>query len=631
MSDASIAAGEAQLQPFTAEVSRLLHLMVHSVYSNRDIFLRELISNAADACERLRLMALQRPALLGGEPDFRITISADAEAKLLTIEDNGVGMDRAALIENLGTIARSGTRAFLDAAGDKTSGTALIGQFGVGFYSAFMVADEVEVFSRPAGSDDAWRWVSDGKGSFAVGPVDLAAAPARGTRVVLHLSAEGAVYTDPDTIERIVTEHSAHVPVPIVLRVDDTTSRSLADGSALWRKPKASIDKKAYAEFYNHVSGQYDEPALTLHFRAEGRHEYAALLFVPSAKPFDLFDPERKSRIKLYVRRVYITDEAKILPAWLRFVRGVIDSEDLPLNLSREMLQSNPVLTQIGKGVTTRLLAELDKLAKDDPDSFLKVWEAFGPVLKEGLYEEPERRDALFGLARFRTSTSGDAWRSLADYVAAMKPNQTSIFYAVGESRETIAASPHLEGFRRRGIEVLLLADAVDAFWVRTAIGFEGKSFKSITQGDADLSAIPVEGETPKAGEAAAPKAAVATLAARIKQALGDRVTAVRGSDRLTDSPVCLVAPESGPDRQFERILSAHQASGKRQAPVLELNPGHRLIKSLIDRATTGDGEIVDDAAIVLLGQARIMDGEQPDDAPDFARRLTRLLEARLG
>lgn len=617
---------EANTQPFAAEVSQLLRLMVHSVYSNREIFLRELISNAADACERLRMEALEKPELLGSDTDFRITLTPDAKAMRLSIEDNGIGMDAEALTENLGTIARSGTRAFLESA--QKDGSQLIGQFGVGFYSSFMVAESVEVQSRPVGSEHAWRWHSDGKGAFTVEPLDVAEAPARGTRVVLQLSDKAKDFTEEATIERVVAAHSAHIPVPIRLTVADGTVKILADGSALWRKPKSEADAKAYAEFYHHVSGQYDEPAVTLHFRAEGRQEYAGLLFVPSIKPFDLFDPERKGRIKLYVRRVFITDDAEILPPWLRFVRGVIDSEDLPLNLSREMLQTNPILNQIGKAATSRLLAELERLAKKDSDSFIKVWEAFGPVMKEGLYEEPERREALLALARFRTSGSEDDWRSLADYVAAMKPNQSAIFYALGDSREAIAGSPHLEGFRRRGVEVLYLADPVDAFWVQTALGFDGKSFQSITQGAADLSGM--EGED--SGEPEEPRAskpAVATLAARIKQALGDRVSQVRASERLTDSPVCLVAADVGPDRQLEKILGGQQAGLGGQAPVLELNPSHALISALAGKIA-GGGEVIDDAAFVLFGQARILEGEAPDDGPDFARRIGKLLEASL-
>lgn len=617
-------------KPFTAEVAQLLHLMVHSVYSDREVFLRELISNAADACERLRMEGLEKPDLLGDDAAFRITLSPDKEKGILTVEDNGIGMDADAMAANLGTIARSGTKAFLEAS--PKDGSQLIGQFGVGFYSAFMVADTVDVISRPVGSDKAWRWHSDGKGSYTIDEADVAEAPARGTRVVLHLGEEAKTFAEAATIERVVTAHSAHVPVPIMLSVGDEAVKELADGSALWRKPKSDIEQGAYTEFYRDISGQYDDPAVTLHFRAEGRQEYAALLFVPSTKPLDLFDPERKGRIKLYVRRVFITDEAQILPPWLRFVRGVIDSEDIPLNLSREMLQTNPILTQIGKGATSRLLSELERLATNDFNAFMKVWEAFGPVMKEGLYEEPDRRDALFGLARFRSSASGDGWRTLADYVAAMKPNQTAIYYALGDSQEAIAASPHLEGFAKRGVEVLFLSDPVDAFWVQTAVGFDGKPFQSVTQGTADLSKMSADGEAEATDDAveAAPKAAVATLAARIKQTLGERVTDVRASDRLTDSPVCIVAPDLGPDRQLERILSMQSGGAKAMAPILEINPSHPLIKSLSEKVTS-NSDLVDNAAFVLLGQARILEGEAPEDAADFARRVGKLLEASLG
>lgn len=617
-------------QAFTAEVAQLLHLMVHSVYSDREVFLRELISNAADACERLRIEAVEIPALLGEDTEFRINLTPDTADAALTIEDNGIGMDAEALSSNLGTIARSGTRAFLDAA--SKDGSKLIGQFGVGFYSAFMVSDEVEVFSRPAGGDQAWCWRSDGKGSYTIEEVDVELAPARGTRVVLHLADDAKTYSDAATIERAVAAHSAHVPIPIVLTLAEGTVKQLTDGSALWRKPKAAIEQTAYTEFYQQISGQYDDPAVTLHFRAEGRQEYAALLFVPSSKPLDLFDPDRKGRIKLYVRRVFITDEAQILPPWLRFVRGVIDSEDLPLNLSREMLQTNPILTQIGKGATSKLLTELERLAKDDSEAYLKLWEAFGPVIKEGLYEDPDRRDALFGIARFKSTASEGEWRSLADYAADMKQNQTAIYYALGDNLGAIAASPHLEGFAKRGIEVLFFADPVDAFWVQTALGFEGKPFQSITQGSADLSKIASEteaGDKSDDTDEAVSKSATATLAARIKQALGERVSDVRSSDRLTDSAVCIVAPDMGPDRQLERILAMQSDGPKGMAPVLEINPSHPLIRALSQKVA-GGGEAIDNAAFVLLGQARILEGQAPEDGADFARRVGKLLEFSL-
>jgi molecular chaperone HtpG len=609
-------------------------MMVHAVYSDRQVFLRELISNAADACERLRMLALDRPDLLADGDAFKISIGPDKSAGTLTVADNGAGMSRKELIENLGTIARSGTRAFLEGAAKdnaaKNGGSALIGQFGVGFYSAFMVASEVEVVSRQASSDEAWRWRSDGKGAFTVEPAALDAAPRRGTRVTLKLTDEAKEFADAATIERVVAEYSAHVPVPIVLTMGGgEAEKTLADGSALWRKPKSAVTPAEYNEFYGHVSGQYDEPALTVHYRAEGRHEYSVLLFVPSVKPFDLFDPDRKGRIKLYVRRVFITDEARILPAWLRFVRGVIDSEDLPLNISREMLQKNPVLETIGKAVTNRILADLEKLAGEDPERYLKVWDAFGAVLKEGLYEDAERRDQLYKLARFRTTAAPDGWRGLADYVAALRPNQTAIYYALGEDAKKILAGPHLEGFTRRGIEVLLLADPVDAFWVRTALGYDGKPFQSVTQGAANLDAIPLKEGSEASDEA--PDAAFATLAALFKQTLGDKVSDVRASTRLATSAVCLVAPDLGYDRRLEKILSANDQLKAISAPVLELNPGNPLIKALSAKASAGNAaSAVEDAAVILLGEARILDGELPDDPADFSARIAKLMEKGL-
>ncbi len=625
----------AETRPFAAEVSRLLQLMARSVYSNRDIFLRELISNAADACEKLRTLALETPGLMAGDPSPKIVLSCDSAAGTLTVEDNGIGMTRDELVDNLGTIARSGTRAFLDKAG--AAGSSLIGQFGIGFYSAFMVADRVTVVSRAAGAAEAFRWESDGQGAFTIASADPAAAPARGTRVVLHFNPQSQDYAEPATVERIVAAHSSHVAVPIVLRAGgDEADKTLSDGSALWRKPKGAIPAEEAAAFYREITAAFDAPALTLHYRAEGRQEYSVLLFVPGEKPFDLFDPERKGRIKLYVRRVFITADADILPAWLRFVRGVIDSEDLPLNISREMLQDEPVLKAIGRNVTGRLLAEMERLARDDAAAFARLWEAFGTVIKEGLYEEPDRRDALFKLARFRTTAAGggEGWRSLEDYVAALRPNQTAIYYALGESPEAIRASPQLEGFARRGIEVLVLADPVDAFWVRTALGFAGKPFHSVTQGSADLSLIPPldspEGVAPRTPDASAAGGAAA-LALRLKEALGARVAEVRVSTRLADSPVCLVAADRGPDRQLEKLLQ-RQGGGGRSAPILEINPDNGLIRALAAKAAAAPADpMIADAAFLLLGQATILDGETPENPAEFSRRIDALLMKVIG
>ncbi len=614
---------------FQAEVSRLLHLMVHSVYSNRDIFLRELISNAADACEKLRYLALETPDLLGDDGKLAITLAADAEAKTLTVADNGIGMSRDELIENLGTIAKSGTKAFLEAVGESGGKSSnLIGQFGVGFYSAFMVANRVVVTSRKAGSEQAWTWISNGIDGYEVMPAADADAPARGTVIRLELNDESLDYANQPTVERIVETYSAHVPVPVSFVKVGEEAKSLSDGSALWAKPKSEISAEDYKEFYGNVSGQWDEPAMTMHYKAEGRHEYTVLLFTPSMKPFDLFDPARKGHIKLYVRRVFIADDVDLVPHWLRFARGVVDSEDLPLNLSREMLQHNPVLEAIRKNVTTRLLSELAKLAENDAERFAGVWEAFGAVIKEGLYEDTDRRDELFKIARFKTTTSGEGTRSLADYVAGLKENQTKIYYLLADDPARAEASPHLEGFVARGLEVLLLTDPVDAFWVRTALGFEGKPFQSVTQGASDLDAIPVTDAAPEAEPSDA--ASVAALVEKLKGLLEGKVSDVRASSRLASSPACLVAPEFGLDKQFEKLMARHQGGPSMSKPVLELNPTHALVVAIAAKIGSDDG-LVEDAGHLLYGQARVAEGETPDDPADFGRRLARVLEKALG
>ncbi|THD49485.1 MAG: molecular chaperone HtpG [Bradyrhizobium sp.] len=626
------ASAETKTQSFEADVSRLLHLMVHSVYSDRDIFVRELVSNAADACEKLRYEAIAKPELIEAGGPFAIEIALDPDQRTIAFIDNGVGMSREELVEALGTIARSGTRAFLDrlAAEDasKEAGN-LIGQFGIGFYSSFMVADQVTVDTRRAGAGEAWRWTSDGAGAFTVAPLALDAAPARGARVTLHINEASSEYLDPHRIERIVREHSGAVAVPIDL-VDKPGAepRRVADGAAIWARPKGEVSAENYAEFYRSLSGQFDEPALTVHWRAEGRHEYTALAFVPGSRPFDLFDPARKSRNKLYVRRVLITQDADLLPGWLRFFRLVVDSADLPLNVSREMIQQSAVFAAIRKGVTNRLVSELTKFAESEPESFAKLWENFGAVIKEGLYEDPERRDALFKLARFTSTTHPESNRSLADYVGALRENQTAIYYLTGDDAKRLAASPQLEGFRARNIEVLLLADPVDAFWVSSAIGFDGKPFKSISQGAADIKSIALkEG----AGAPAEATPDVAALIAFLKQTLEAEIAEARASDRLTDSVACLVASEFAPDRQLEKILSAHGRLSERVKAVLEVNPNHPLTLALARRFVGGaDKALIEDAAWLIYEEARLAEGDALADPTGFAARLRRVMEKAL-
>ncbi|MDO7841729.1 molecular chaperone HtpG [Sphingomonas immobilis] len=615
-----------ETRSFEADVAKLLHLMVHSVYSDKDVFLRELISNAADACEKLRYEGLSDASLLGDDGQPRITVTLDPKSRRLTIEDNGIGMSEAELADALGTIARSGTKAFMDriAGAKDAEGSQLIGQFGVGFYSAFMVADQVDVFSRRAGADSAATWTSDGLGTYTIRPVELAEAPARGTRVVLHLKEEAAGYTEDYTIERTIKTQSGHVPVPIFLKdAQGSEPKQIADGAALWTRAKSEITADEYKDFYRSAAGQFDEPALTLHYRAEGLHEYTVLAFIPETKPFDLFDPDRAGRMKLYVRRVFITDEAQILPRYLRFVRGLVDSNDLPLNVSREMIQESPVLAAIQRGVSNRVLSELEKLAANETAAYLKLWDEFGPVLKEGLYEDFSRRETLLGLARFKTTTSVGEWRSVKDYVADLKDNQTAIYYATGNDLDRLATSPQLEGFRARGIEVLLLADPVDSFWASSGIDFGGKPFKSVTQGISDLSLIPLADGAPPAAEAASPS--VTGFIAFVKATLGDAVSDVRPSDRLTESAVCLVAPEQGMDRQLEKLLAGAGRLDAAVKPVLEINPRHALVEKL--SALEESSDIRADAAHLLFDEARIADGELPLDPRAFSARLMRLLE----
>ncbi|TMK49152.1 MAG: molecular chaperone HtpG, partial [Alphaproteobacteria bacterium] len=474
-------------QPFQAEVSELLHLMVHSVYSETDIFLRELISNASDACDRLRYEAIANPSLIGdGEPP-KIRIEPSKKANTLVVADSGIGMERQELIDNLGTIARSGTKAFVARLTEAKDGAGLIGQFGVGFYSAFMVAEKIVVISRRAGSGEVWTWSSSGGAGFEIAPAseDETRRVARGTEIVLHLKPPAAKYLETYEIERIVGAYSDNIQFPILLVPEQGEPRQINSASALWQRPKSELKGEDYTQAYKSITGAFDEPAMTLHYRAEGRYSYAVLLFAPSTKPFDLFEPARKGKVKLYVRRVFITDDADLLPAYLRFMRGVIDSEDLPLNISREMLQNNPQLAQIRKAVTSRVVSELETLGDKEPESFGKIWDAFGPVIKEGIYEDFERRDKLLALSRFST-TLGEK-RALKQYVADLKPNQTEIYFLVGDSIERLKSNPRLEAASARGIEVLLLTDAVDAFWTSAQLEFEGKPLKSLSQGDLNL------------------------------------------------------------------------------------------------------------------------------------------------
>ena len=614
-------------QPFQAEVSELLHLMVHSVYSETDIFLRELVSNASDACDKLRYEAIANPALLGEGDALKIRIIPNKTAGTLTIADNGIGMERQELIDHLGTIARSGTKAFVSKLKEAKDGLGLIGQFGVGFYSAFMVADKIVVVSRRAGESDVWTWTSSGGSGFEIARAsdEDAAHVARGTEIVLHLKDDAKKYLEAFEIERIISAYSDNILFPIELVPEEGEARQINSASALWQRSKSELTPEDYKKAYQQIASAFDDPAMTLHYRAEGRYSYAVLLFAPSTKPFDLFEPNRKGRVKLYVRRVFITDDADLLPGYLRFIRGVVDSEDLPLNISREMLQNNPQLAQIRKAVATRVVNELESLAEKDAENFAKIWDAFGAVLKEGIYEDFERREKLLALSRF-TTTTGEK-RALKDVVADFKPNQTEIYYLVGDSIERLKSSPRLEAATARGIEVLLLSDPVDAFWTSMPTEFGGKPLKSLSQGDLNLDLIPRVDEKDEAKKDE-PEADEAATIAVIKAALGERVSDVKASTRLTSSASCLVADSEGPSRELERIL-AQQNRGMRTKPILEINLRHPMVTA-VTRAQAGS-KTVDDLSLLLLEQAQILDGELPEDPAAFAARLNRLVLQGLG
>lgn len=597
---------------FGAEVGRLLDLVVHALYSDREIFLRELVANAADAVDRRRFEALTDGSL-ALPADAKIRIVPDKAARTLTISDAGLGMSKQDLTQNLGTIARSGTRAFSQSLSEASAADrpSLIGQFGVGFYSAFMVADRVTVTSRRAGSDEAWAWASEGQGSFTLETAERSEA---GTDIVLHLKEDADEYLESYRLDHVVRKWADHITVPIAI-VSEGKEEAANQGTALWRKPKSEVSEEQYTEFYRHVGFNFDKPWATLHWRAEGALEFSALLFVPGMKPFQAVEGERESKVRLHVRRMFITDEATLLPSWLRFVQGVVDTEDLPLNVSREMLQATPVLTKIRRAVTGRVLSELTSRAKD-AEGYATFWENFGPVLKEGIYEDHERREEIAPLLRFRSS-SVEGWTSLPDYVSRMKDGQEAIYYLVADDAEALTSSPQLEGFRARGVEVLLLSDHVDAFWPDTLGRFSDRSLQSVTKGTIDLSKFAGEAVSEEDG------ASIEKLVAALKQSLSADVSDVRSTDRLVESAVVLSASGSGPDLQMQRLLR-RAGRGAAGQPVLEVNPRHPLIRALAARveAETDIGE----EAGTLLDLARIQDGDTPRDPVAFARWVTAAL-----
>ncbi|MCT6854794.1 MAG: molecular chaperone HtpG [Bombella apis] len=618
MSDGKNAA-EMKQHSFSAEVGQLLDLVVHSLYSDREIFLRELVANAADAMDKRRFEALTSPALSLPEAPS-IHIKADKKAKTITLSDDGLGMSPEELTQNLGTIARSGTKAF----GEKLSNAKpedrpnLIGQFGVGFYSAFMVADKVDVISRRAGEDEAARWVSEGKGSYSLGPAERAHA---GTDITLHIKDDAEEFLDPWRLRSIIRKWADHIAWPVVLHEPDEDGKekeeTINEGKALWLRPKSEITSEDYTEFYRHTARAFDEPYATLHWKAEGTVEFASLLFLPGARPFDFMEQSsRESRIHLHVRRMFITDEANLVPNWLRFVQGVVDTDDLPLNVSREMLQSTPVLARIRKAVTKRVISEVKKRAQEGGEAFTGFWNNFGLVIKEGLWEDSEHRQEIAEFARFH-STHDDELTTLDDYISRMKPEQETIYYLVGDNLNALKASAQLEGFRARGLEVLLLSDAVDSFWPDRLHSYKDKTFRSVAQAHGELEKFALEAE--EQGDAAN----VEKLTPALKDALGEAVKEVRSTVRLTGSAVVL-ASEGGPDLAMQRLMRRSGQEMPALPPVLEINPRHPLIRALAERAEKG--ESVAEHARILLDLARVQEGEALPDPSGFARTLAGLL-----
>ncbi|MGE5087998.1 MAG: molecular chaperone HtpG [Candidatus Levyibacteriota bacterium] len=632
MTDTTASSAKRETLGFQAEVRQLLDLMIHSLYSNREIFLRELVSNASDACDKLRFEALHNPALFEDDAELAIRVDYDAGARTLTIADNGIGMNRDEVIANLGTIAKSGTREFFARlSGDQQKDAHLIGQFGVGFYSSFIVADRVTVATRRAGEkpDQGVRWESDGGGEFDVEVIDK---PGRGTEITLHLREGQDDLLSGSKLRSIIRRYSDHIVQPIRMRKEEwkdgkperlAEEETVNQASALWARPRSEITDEQYREFYKHVGHDFEDPLAWTHARVEGRSEYTQLLYIPSRAPFDLWDRNARHGVKLYVRRVFIMDDAEqLLPSYLRFVRGIVDSADLPLNVSREILQESRDIEAIRGGCTRKVLDLLAHLAGEDKEKYAKFWREFGRVLKEGVGEDPANRERIAGLLRFASTRSdtADETQSLAEYVAAMKSGQDRIYYVTAETFNAARNSPHLEVFRSKGIEVLLLSDRVDEWVVGHLPEFEGKPLVSVAKGGLDLGALDdAAGKSEEGAEADEFKPFVE----RLKASLGERVKDVRVTRRLTESPACLVADEHDMSANLARMLRAAGQPGPAWKPILEINPRHPVVARL-----RGEEASFDDWASVLFDQALLAEGGQLDDPAAFVKRVNQLMLA---
>ena len=623
-------APQKESMAFQAEVKQLLQLMIHSLYSNKEIVLRELISNASDAADKLRFEAVTNGSLYEGDSDLKIRISFDKAARTLTIADNGIGMNRAEVISNIGTIAKSGTKEFLSAlSGDQAKDANLIGQFGVGFYSAFILADKVTLTTCRAGEKEAVRWESKGEGDFTL---EAAEKASRGTEIVLHLREGEDEFLNDWKLKSIIRKYSDHITLPIIMKksewkdgeqVPTDEDETVNKASALWARAKKDISDEEYQEFYKHVSHDFENPLVWSHNRVEGNQEYISLLYIPSKAPFDLYDRERRHGIKLYVKRVFIMEDAeKLMPQYLRFVRGVIDSADLPLNVSREILQSSRDVDAIKAGSTKKVLSILEDLAKDKPEDYATFWQEFGKVLKEGPGEDFANREKIASLLRFASTKEDTETQNVAlkDYIARMQPEQEVIYYITADSFAAAKHSPHLEIFRKKGIEVLLMSDRVDEWLMSSLAEFEGKKFQSIAKGDLDLGKL--ESDTEKEIQKKIEEESK-SLVEKIKNTLGDAVKEVRVTHRLTDSPACLVAGEHDLSGNLARILKAAGQNAPESKPTLEINPSHKLVKRL--EAETAD-EKFSDLAHVLFDQALLAEGGTLEDPASFVRRMNGLI-----
>ena len=605
---------------FQAEVSKLLDLVANSLYSEREIFLRELISNSNDACEKLRYEALSKKDILGSQKELFINIRVSKKNKIIEIEDNGIGMSREDLIDNLGTIARSGTSKFIEAMKTKKNNDiSAIGQFGVGFYSSYMVADTVEVHSKNAEKEDSYIWASNGKDNYTI---EKAKKDLRGTLITLNLKNDADEFLDSIRLRSIINKYSNYIPFPIYLKDLDSKDKEekINEGDPLWLKDKKSIKKEDYKQFYNNISFNFDDPLKTIHYNAEGVINYKALLYLPTNQPMDLFQQDRKNKIKLYVQKVFITDECdEIIPQWLRFVPGVIDSQDISLNISREMLQNNPVISKIKNGITNKILNELKTLSNKENDDYLKFWNNFGAVIKEGLYESNDHHDKILNLLRFQTSES-DIAISLDDYLTKMKSDQKEIYYFANLDKEHIKNSPQLEAFTANKIPVLFMTDAVDEFWLQNVSDFKEKKFKSITKGKIDIPNLEVNKNNNNNTDNKNDK--INDLINIIKDELKDKISDVIISNRLTKSPILLVAEESAMDINMEKLMKMHNKSAPDSKKILEINPKHPMIIKISESLINKDHKKISN---MLLDQANILDGNILSNPSAYMESLTEL------